>query len=282
MSEKRTDLRLGPIVIEHMDLAQIADSGQCFTWTRLDEGCYAIQALGRCLVAVQEGDRFFFSCSEDEFRQVWSHYFDLERDYGQLKRRIDPEDAYLRAAVEYGGGIRVLKQDLWEVMVSFLISQNNNIGRIRNSIRGLCGEYGRKMPMDGGRFYYAFPRPEELAAAGEADFIRLGLGYRAKYLKALTEDMKDGGLAQLKGELDGADDETAGERLMSIYGIGKKVADCICLFGLHRTGVFPVDTHIKKIIAGNYAGNFPYERYGSELGIVQQYLFYYHLKGSAY
>ena len=278
MQRPAPEFALGPMVIEHMDLAQIADSGQCFTWIGLGGGCYAIEALGRCLVARQEEDRFFFSCSEQEFQEVWRDYFDLERDYGALKRRVDPEDAYLRAAVEYGGGIRVLKQDLWEVMVSFVISQNNNISRIRNSIRGLCAEYGRRMPLTGDRFYYTFPQPEELAAAEEADFTRLGLGYRAKYMRALAADMKEGGLAQLKGELEAADDEKARERLMSIYGIGKKVADCICLFGLHRTGMFPVDTHIRKIIDANYAGGFPCERYGSDLGIIQQYLVYYDLK----
>lgn len=263
-----------PITIEHMDLKQIADSGQCFTWRELSPGRYAIEAFGRCLEAEQKGNQFFFSCDEEEFEEVWRDYFDLNTDYGRLKEQLDPEDAYLRAAAEYGWGIRVLRQDLWEVMVCFLISQNNNITRIRNSIRGLCETYGQRRETE----YCAFPQPDELTEAAAADFERLGLGYRAKYLKALVENMKDGGLEQLRQKLSQADDEAAREELMSIYGIGKKVADCICLFGLHRQDMFPADTHINKVVNTYYNGSFPFGRYQGMLGVIQQYLFYYDLK----
>lgn len=270
------------IKISDMDLEQIGESGQCFTWTKLGENRWAIETLCRYLEAEQQGELFSFSCSEEEFDEVWHPYFDLDRDYGKVKQRIDSEDDYLQAAAAYGSGIRILKQDLWEVMVSFMISQNNNISRIRSSIRLLCREFGRQLPkpgLEGEEFYFTFPTPEELSRASAEDFASLGLGYRAKYMKVLAERMKDGGLAELRSLLTAAQDEEARELLVTYYGIGRKVADCICLFGLHRTDMFPVDTHIKKIIDRHYGqSGFPFARYEGVLGIIQQYMFYFDLK----
>lgn len=265
-----------------MDLGQIAASGQCFTWRRLDappgETRYAISALGRRLIAEQRGNRFTFSCGRAEFDAVWRPYLDLDTDYGAIKRAVDPADRYLSAAVGYGGGIRVLRQDLWEVMVSFLISQNNNITRITRSIDGLCTRFG---PLHSGGpegSYHAFPRPEALAGADAADFEALGLGYRAKYLVELVRRMDGGGLAAFQAAAEAADDQGARAALMGLYGVGRKVADCVCLFGLHRVDAFPVDTHIQKILDAHYPEGFPMARYAGFLGILQQYLFYYDLK----
>lgn len=278
-----------PIIIKNMSLKQIADSGQCFRWRELAEGLYLIIAMDRCLFAAQAGEEFRFSCSREEFDRIWRDYFDLDRDYGAVRARISPDDPYLRCAAEYGWGIRILRQDLWEVMVSFLISQNNNIGRIKNSIGGLCRRYGKPISADGHNLdlpdgfrlpeLFAFPTPEALSGASETDFLALGLGYRAKYLKHLAESLSCGGLSALRRRLERADDGTAREILMSYYGIGRKVADCICLFGLHRDNMFPADTHINKILAKHYKDGFLYEQYQDALGIFQQYLFYYDLKG---
>lgn len=258
-----------PITIEHMDLKQIADSGQSFRWKESGDNRYTIEAFGKSLTAEQRGQQFSFSCGEAEFQEVWSNYFDLGRDYGAVKERIDPADEYLCSAAAYGSGIRVLRQDLWEVMVCFLISQNNNISRIKNSIGGLCQVYGKNQ---------SFPRPDDLAGGSAQDFERLGLGYRGKYLAALAEQMSGGGFEELSWTLLAADDEGARAELMTLYGVGRKVADCICLFGLHRDDMFPADTHINQIIAAHYGGDFPYKRYAGSLGVIQQYLFYYHLK----
>ena len=186
---------------------------------------------------------------------------------------MDPADRYLTAAVAHGGGIRILRQDFWEVLVSFLISQNNNITRIIRSMALLRERYGKST---GG--FRAFPRPEGLAGVSEADFRDVGLGYRAKYLTWLSRELAGGGLEALERTLLDAGDEEAERTLMGLYGVGKKVADCVCLFGLHRTDFFPVDTHIRQVLDRHYPGGFPRERYRGGLGILQQYMFYYDLK----
>lgn len=263
--------------ISCLDLDQIAASGQCFTWQRLGEGHYGIPARGSYVEAEQRGERLVFSCGETEFEALWADYFDLSTDYEAIQAAIDPADGYLRAAARYGRGIRVLRQDLWEVLVSFLISQNNNITRIKRSVTGLCEAYGRPIGPDA----WSFPRPDDLAGVPEAAFQALGLGYRAKYLAALAGRMAHGGLEEFLAPLAGAEPEEARRALLTLYGVGGKVADCILLFGLHRVDAFPVDTHIRQLLARHYPGGFPYGRYRGFLGILQQYLFYYDLKGPA-
>ena len=257
------------LIQSHMDLNQIAASGQCFTWTPLPGGGWRIHALGRVLECAQEGDRFTFSCTEEAFRTVWHDYFDLSADYGAYISAIDPADPCLTAAAAFGGGIRILRQDLWEVMVGFLISQNNNIARITRSMDLLRRRFG-----DG----LAFPSPDDISCAAAGELKALGLGYRAKYLSALSAELAGGGLDELREVLDCSDDEEAVTALMSFCGIGRKVADCILLFGLHRLDAFPSDTHIKQILAERYPAGFPYDRYRGFLGVIQQYLFFYHLR----
>lgn len=269
-----------PIVIPNLDLKRIADSGQCFTWTRTGENAYAIRAGKRCLKARQEAETFFFSCTGAEWEAYWKRYFDLDTDYGAIVRLADPEDAYLAAALRSASGIRILRQPLWEVMCSFLISQNNNITRIRRSVEGLCRRYGEACPgPDGAEAFFAFPTPDALAGASVEDFAALGLGYRAKYMAALAARMKDGGLQAFEETLRAADDETAIAALMTLYGVGRKVAECICLFGLHRLDCFPIDTHIRKALARHYPEGFPRERFRGCSGVIQQYIFYHDLTG---
>lgn len=259
----------------NMDLAQLAGSGQSFTWHALDAGRWGVAAFGRHLEVTQQGDRFTLDCDEAEFEAIWRTYFDLDTDYAAIRACIDPEDAYLCGAADFGHGVRVLRQDLWEVMVSFLISQNNNISRIRASVTGLCARYGEKRKQrDGVHTYHTFPTPDALAQATAADFGALGLGYRAKYLEALARELRGHGLPQLRSALDAAGDDEAVALLRGLYGIGPKVADCIALFGLHRIDRFPVDTHIRKVLAAHYPHGFPLERYRGCLGILQQYMFY--------
>lgn len=275
------------IQIKDLDLKQIAQSGQCFRLKMLESGIWSIAALGEYAEAVQDGEDFLFSCSKETFQAVWQDYFDLDTDYGAFKNSVAPEDAYLREAVKAGWGVRILKQDLWEMLVTFLISQNNNIARITASVDALCKRYGAccrgvgfKRLEDGllleeERSYWAFPKPEIIAGAGLEGLSGLGLGYRDKYLLAIA---KRCGGQEGKAWLDrlkGADYQEAHSLLMEQYGIGRKVADCVCLFGLHHVGAFPVDTHIKQILKAHYPAGFPMERYKGYGGILQQYLFYY-------
>lgn len=261
--------------IDCMDLKQISESGQCFRMKCIGDKTYAVTAFGSYTEITQQGREFTFSCSEDEFQRIWAPYFDLSTDYGAIMSLVDPSDAYLTAAVQNGCGIRILNQDLWEMIITFLISQNNNITRITRSVEALCAQLGEPCAAKQGIRYNSFPTAASIAAAGLEGLGSLGLGYRDKYILKTAEHAVEGSfdLSALQSMPYGK----AHAYLMEQYGIGKKVADCVCLFGLHHVNAFPIDTHIKKILDVHYPDGFPYERYAGVLGIVQQYLFYYDL-----
>ena len=233
--------------ISCLDLDQIAASGQCFTWQRLGEGHYGIPARGSYVEAEQRGERLVFSCGETEFEALWADYFDLSTDYEAIQAAIDPADGYLRAAARYG-----------------------------RSVQGLCRRWGEERRA-GSRTYWSFPSPAALAGASESDFAALGLGYRARYLVRLTAEVEAAGYEDWARRLRAAGSEEAMERLTGLYGVGKKVAQCVCLFGLHQVDAFPVDTHIRRVLEAHYPAGFDLERYKGYGGILQQYLFYYDL-----
>lgn len=265
------------IKIPDMDLAQICGSGQVFRMWRTDSGRYALIAGGDYLEVEQAGTEFTFFCTEDEFRERWYSYFDLAADYGAVKRKIDRNDGYLKRAAEFGHGIRILRQDLWETLVSFLISQQNNIPRIKNSVEMLCARYGEKRYRFGSEAYYAFPVAGALAFAEEEELRECGVGYRSRYLKSCAEAVA-GGAPDLEG-FQALSYEEAGQELQKLYGVGVKVAECVCLYALHHVDAFPIDTHIGKILERYYPEGFPLERYPGCAGILQQYMFYYDLNG---
>ena len=215
---------------------------------------------------------------EEELRDFWAPYFDLEGDYGAYKKRIDPADAYLVRAADFGRGIRILKQDLWEMIVSFLISQQNNIPRIRRCIANICERYGERRQNSQERTYDTFPRPEALAKAREEDLRDCNLGYRSRYIKKTARMVMDGEIS-LEAVRNMKYPE-AREELLKLYGVGEKVADCICLFALHQMEAFPVDTHIRQALEKHYPQGFPFDRYKDCSGVMQQYIFYYDLKNT--
>lgn len=268
----------------YFSMKQISESGQCFRLELLEETedkdgrvkrKYGLPAFGRYLKVSQCGSRLYFSCPQEEFDSIWKDYFDLEEDYGKLIASIDPADVYLSRAAAFGSGIRILRQDLWEMIVSFIISQQNNIRRIRRCVSELCRKYGVRQVSEEGDIYYSFPGPEALAEASPEDLYGCNLGYRSRYVKAAA------GLV-CRGEVDLAalrllDYEGAMKELLRFYGVGTKVANCVCLFALHHTGAFPVDTHISKVLGQQYPDGFPFERYTGYAGSLQQYIFYYDL-----
>lgn len=277
------------ITKDNFSVRQICESGQCFRLQRLDEGnsegrdggeiCgerYALTALGRYLEIEQRQNEIFFDCTPEEFEQVWENYFDLKEDYGRIIDLIDSEDTYLLEAASYGSGIRILRQDLWEMTISFIISAQNNIKRIRKSIDLLCRRYGEEKQTKTGKHYYAFPTPEALAGASLEELYACNMGYRSKYIQKTAQSI-------VTGEVDFAairemDYETAMTELCRLSGVGCKVANCICLFALHKTEAFPVDTHINKVLKEQYPAGFPFEKYKGYEGTLQQYIFYYDLK----
>lgn len=246
--------------IDHMNLNQIANSGQCFRWQQINDNTYKIPAFGKELTISQDGNTFILSCEEDEWNSLWRNYFDLDTNYNEVENIImNTNDDFLKAAYEFGSGIRILRQDLWEVIVSFIISQNNNIPRIRKSIQKLCNEVGGRFPS-----LYDFTLKINLS--------NKGLGYRDRYiLDACKFCMTE--FYTLSGN-DYAYDKS---QLMKIKGIGNKVADCICLFGLHHLDAFPIDTHIKMILDREYNGEMPEWAQNKYAGLFQQYIFYYEL-----
>lgn len=265
------------VAAEHFDLAQICQSGQCFRMNPTADRCYRLIAGRRCLGLEQRGAECLLDCDEAEFHAFWENYFDLAADYGAYIAGIAPEDAYLRKAAEFGGGIRILRQDLWETTVSFLISQQNHIARIRRCIENLCGGYGEALEDRSGGKYYAFPEPEALAGLEEDALKACNLGYRSKYVVRAARSVA-GGECDLEA-LKLLPYRRAREELLKLYGVGEKVADCICLFGLHHLEAFPVDTHISQALHRHYRRGFPMRRYRGYQGVLQQYIFYYELKG---
>ena len=248
------------VTIRDCDLDQIYASGQCFRWQPMGGGCYGIPAFGRFIEVSQAGDQFDFSCGEEEFQSVWYEYFDLGTDYGKIKARAAKRDRYLQAAIAHGAGLRILRQDVWETIVTFILSQNSNIPRIRKNIDDLCALF------DG-----AFPSQEQLLSLDEPALRRLGVGYRAPYLLAAAGYFTPEACERLKT----MPYPKAHAFLCGCKGVGVKVADCVCLFALHHTAAFPIDTHVKKILAEHYPAGFPIQKYKSCAGILQQYMFFY-------
>jgi len=244
---------------------------------RLYENKYSVTAFGKYLELEQNGDRCLFYCDEADYDVFWAAYFDVATDYGAYIASVDPEDRYLAFAADFGRGIHILRQDLWEMIVSFLISQQNNITRIRRCIENICTAYGERRTTAEGVVFYTFPAPEALACLAEDDLKACNLGYRSKYVVRTAKHIVSGRVSLEAVKAMPYEDAKA--ELLKLFGVGEKVADCICLFALHHLSAFPVDTHIRQALEGHYQNGFPKYRYKGFEGVMQQYIFYYELKG---
>lgn len=261
--------------IPDFDLDQIARSGQCFRFRPLGERHYALVAGSRYLEVSQQGQTVRFDCPEDEFEAVWRPYFDLDADYGRYKSAVAKRDKYLQSAVAAAGGLRILRQELWETIVCFIISQQNNIARITKCVENLCLLFGETCYNKSKQVYNAFPSAERLAACTADELASIRLGYRAKYIVAAARQVASGEV-----DLDAVrrmDYAHAKAELMRLTGVGVKVAECICLFALHHIDAFPIDTHIRQMLDAHYPKGFPLRRYKGFAGVMQQYAFYYEL-----
>ncbi len=266
---------------DDFDLKKITDSGQCFRWTMIDDHCCRILHDDKCIYVTELGNGTYdFSCDETEYKEIWEDYFDFKLNYREVRGRIDfDKDPFLWKAAEAQEGIRILQQDPWEMLVTFIISQNKNIPAIRKSVFLLAEACGDKRMDTRGEVYYAFPKPEAVAALGDETLRACKLGYRAKYIHATAE-------AVLNQEIDlqellEADEKRTTETLTSLFGVGIKVANCVSLFGLHHINAFPIDTWIKKVIDDQYPNGYPYEEYAPYNGIYQQYMFAYYRNDKA-
>ena len=261
---------------DDLDLNKIAESGQCFRWTGICPGTYQIIARDKCIrIKALEDNLFDMDCSEEEYTSFWFNYLDLGESYEVIRRRINREkDEFLYRAAEYEKGIRILNQDPWEMLITFIISQNKNIPAIRRSVEKLAEKCGMEITNGAGEKYFAFPTPGALAELREEQLKECGLGYRCRYVKEAAE-------AVVKGRLDlislkESDEETAMLALNRLTGVGKKVASCVSLFGLHHLDSFPIDVWIKRILEEQYPRGYPFEEYSPYNGVYQQYMFAYY------
>ncbi|MBE6836728.1 MAG: DNA-3-methyladenine glycosylase 2 family protein [Ruminococcus sp.] len=245
---------------QDFDLDETLDCGQAFRWEKTGENTYKGFYLNTPLTISNEGKYIiFYETDEETFLKVWADYFDLYTDYSVMKNRFS-QDETLKKACEFASGIRLLKQDKWEALCSFIISQNNNIPRIKGIISRLCEHYG------------GFPTYSQLSKETPESLSFLRAGFRAKYLVDASQKLESGQLSL--EEISKTDIETARKMLMTIKGVGPKVAECALLYGMYRTEAFPVDVWIKRVLENYYPKGLPECVKGVE-GIAQQYLFHY-------
>ncbi len=271
------------VKIPFFDLAKTADSGQAFRIKVIDDSHIELVAFGKYLQIAKTGnDTFAFTCTEKEFKEIWTPYLDLGRDYKKIVKSIDKNDEYLLAAAKFGEGIRILKQDIFETVISYIISQRRSIPSITTSVERISKLCGKKIPAPKleepfvkplEKKYYAFPTPAELNKLPFAELENTGVGYRAPYISRAAEDFNSGKLDP--ESLSKLSDEDLYKTLMSMFGVGTKVANCVMLFAFARTGRFPVDVWIQRIEDKYYNGHFDCTPYPETAGIMQQFMFYY-------
>lgn len=247
------------------------DCGQCFRWNREHDGSYTGVAMGRAVNIKYSSGDIIITGAEDEDMPLWEQYLDTARDYGAIKEKISVVPA-VKEAVGYGGGIRILKQEFFETLISFIISQQSSIPKIKRSVEMLCRAYGEPVPLLG-KTYYTFPSPEALRGVTEADYEAFGVGYRAKYIERAVRGVLDKEIDP--AALSEMTTKEAKKSLLNIYGVGNKVADCILLFSLARFDSFPKDVWIKRVVEEDLGGQDGEKLFGEYSGFAQQYLFYW-------
>ncbi|MCL1819172.1 MAG: DNA-3-methyladenine glycosylase 2 family protein [Oscillospiraceae bacterium] len=248
--------------------ALMFECGQCFRFTQTGDGVYRGAAFGRVLTVSDTPEGVTLDCSQDDFDNIWKNFFDLGLDYADVRGKITT-DEFMEKAVEFGRGIRILRQDFWEALCSFIISQCNNIPRIRGVIERLCAAFGEPI----GQGYHAFPAPVTVAELSVQDLRGIGAGYRAEYILNAAMAVRDGALTE--EELSGLSFADAKKKLTAMHGIGDKVAHCVLLYGLHRLDAFPEDVWIKRALKEHFPQEFDPAVFGEYAGIAQQYIFHY-------
>lgn len=267
--------------VKNFELSHIFDCGQCFRWNRRQDGNYIGVALGKVIeVEKKENDVIIYNISEDEFKNTWCEYFDLNRDYGEIKEELS-KDPLLKKSVDFGYGIRLLKQEKLEMLISFIISANNRIPMIKKAIENISKKWGEKITYKD-EVFYSFPTIEKLHTGSEEDFEECSTGFRAKYLKDTIDKV-------YSGEFDlnyvaSLNDDECHKELQKLMGVGPKVADCIMLFSMGKYSAFPVDVWVKKAMMKFYVApdvslkkirDFGRDKFANLSGFAQQYLFYY-------
>lgn len=289
---------------DDIDLAKIDASGQCFRWRHPAEKRWIIPAFGKVLQVEELGNNeFWFECTAEEFENVWKDYLDLQTSYRDIRASIPDSDLYMKKAGDLGAGIRILRQDPWETLGTFIMSQRKNIPAIRQCVERLCSCAGDNLGTYQGEKISSFPSPDAIlgircrkisleqgrCSYQERGIPLCGLGYRMPYVMAAAEwaaaiTAEPGGArkplpsadagAKLSAAAAALSDEQLLQELMKIKGVGIKVASCTALFGFHRTNAFPVDVWMKRVLSQHYPAGFNFSAYAPYAGIMQQYLFF--------
>ncbi len=253
--------------IANFNLEQTLDCGQAFRWSQNENGVWSGIAFGKYIELYQNENSIVISnTNKKDFLDIWQNYFDLNRNYSEIIKEISSDDTVAKAA-NFSGGIRLLNQEPWEALCSFIISQNNNIPRIKGIIERLCENFGTKI--DGG---FAFPSADVIAKLTIDDLSVIRSGFRAKYILDAAQKVTSSEI-ELE-ELKHTDYDTAREKIMTIKGVGPKVADCVLLYGLEHKNAFPRDVWINRALEQLFDGKIP-DCVGNYGGIVQQYIFHY-------
>ena len=274
--------------IKSFELADIFDCGQCFRWNKQEDGSYTgVFKKNVINVQKQENTIIFKGICDGEIKEIVEDYFDLKRNYEEIKSKLSQIDENVKTSIEYGQGIIILNQDLWEMIISYIISANNNIPRIKGIIERLSKTYGQEIEWNGEK-YYTFPTPEELKDVTVEDYRKLGTGFRDIRLYETVHMILDKKV-NLEEMQNNSNTLEVREQLLTLSGVGPKVADCILLFStLKRFEVFPIDVWVRRVMNELYIKNedetkvnkkeiekLAHAKFGNLAGIAQQYLFYW-------
>ena len=288
--------------VKNFDIKQILECGQCFRWDKISDTEYIVVAFGRVIEISQKGNEVtIHNTNEEDFNNIWLHYFDLETNYDEIKDNLS-KDEILRKSIEYGYGIRILNQDPFEMLISFIISARNSIPSIKKTVKRICEKWGDKITYKDNE-YYTFPKPEQIASASLEEIQETGASFRSKYIvdtvKKVNEaletkkdyeankDKHDERPEVLDYDLEyikDLNDDECHIALQKFMGVGAKVADCIMLFSMKKKSAFPVDVWVKRAMIHFYVAPdvslnkmrvFARDKFGKYSGMAQQYLFYY-------
>ncbi len=269
--------------VENFDPKHIFECGQCFRWIKQEDNSYTGVAMGRVINVKKINNKIYLdNTTKEDFENIWYDYFDLGNDYKEIIDKLKVMDEYLEKATEFGEGIRILKQDSWEMLISFIISSNNRIPMIQRAINNLSKNFGIYIGEYNGQDYYAFPTPEQLNKASQEEIRACSTGFRDKYIKSTTQIVNDEGINVL--DYRKLSTEDCLKELLKFNGVGPKVGDCIALFGMQKYDTFPVDVWVKRVMQEFYVAEdlsltkirkFGIEKFGELSGFAQQYLFYY-------
>lgn len=254
--------------IRDFSLKETLDCGQCFRWKEQPDGGFCGVVRGRAATVHMNGDSLVIDGALESDRALWADYFDLGLDYAAVRAHLAALHPVMEEAARFAPGIRILRQEPFEALISFIISQNNNIKRITGVIDRLCAFFGE--PIGDGAC--AFPTAERLAALTPEDLSPIRAGFRHRYIIDAARKVA-GGTVDLE-QLRTIPYDEARAALMQIVGVGQKVADCVLLYGLHRLEGFPLDVWMKRAMASLFDGMDP-SAFGAYAGIAQQYIFHY-------